>query len=78
MFEVTLTPHQGGEKARDPAAAVAHATSVGAGEVARMSIDKRFTGDLEATSTGEMRSTATGEPGCAAYVAIEWVRGSLR
>lgn len=43
----------------------------------RMSIDKRFHGDLEATSLGEMLSAGTGVPGSAGYVAIERVTGTL-
>ncbi|WP_424684130.1 DUF3224 domain-containing protein [Frateuria sp. YIM B11624] len=43
----------------------------------RMSIDKRFHGDLEATSLGEMLSAGTGIPGSAGYVAIERVTGML-
>ena len=43
----------------------------------RMSIDKRFHGDLEATSLGEMLSAGTGVPGSAGYVAIERVTGML-
>jgi hypothetical protein len=43
----------------------------------RMSIDKRFHGDLEATSKGEMLSAGTGVKGSAGYVAIERVSGTL-
>ncbi len=42
-----------------------------------MSIDKRFSGDLEATSQGEMLSAMTGVQGSAGYVAIELVTGTL-
>lgn len=45
---------------------------------ARMSIDKRFSGDLEATSKGEMLSAMTEVKGSAGYVAIERVSGTLR
>jgi hypothetical protein len=45
--------------------------------LARMSIDKRFYGDLEATSKGEMLSAMTKTQGSAGYVAIEQVFGSL-
>lgn len=45
--------------------------------LARMSIDKRFHGDLEATSTGEMLSAGTSVKGSAGYVAIERVTGTL-
>jgi hypothetical protein len=43
----------------------------------RMSIDKQFHGDLEATSKGEMLSAMTGIKGSAGYVAIEKVTGTL-
>ncbi|HEY5086963.1 MAG TPA: DUF3224 domain-containing protein [Gemmatimonadaceae bacterium] len=45
--------------------------------LARMSIDKRFHGDLEATTKGEMLSAAGGVKGSAGYVAIERVTGTL-
>ncbi|MFO1369188.1 MAG: DUF3224 domain-containing protein [Marinagarivorans sp.] len=43
----------------------------------RMSIDKTFSGPLEATSQGEMLSALTATQGSAGYVAIEQVVGSL-
>lgn len=43
----------------------------------RRSIDKRFHGDLEATSHGEMLAAGTGVPGSAGYVALERVSGTL-
>jgi len=43
----------------------------------RMSIDKTFTGDLEATSKGEMLTAMTATQGSAGYVAIEQVHGNL-
>jgi hypothetical protein len=43
----------------------------------RMSIDKHFSGDLEASSQGEMLSAGTAVQGSAAYVAIERVTGTL-
>jgi hypothetical protein len=46
-------------------------------KVARMSIDKQFHGDLEATSQGEMLSAGTDTKGSAGYVAIERVIGTL-
>jgi hypothetical protein len=64
-FEVKLAP----QKADNP-----QATGSGHG---RMSIDKRFHGDLEATSQGEMLSIMTETKGSAAYVAIEKVTGAL-
>ena len=50
------------------------AASAGLG---RMSIDKQFHGDLEATSKGEMLSAMTSTQGSAGYVAIERVSGTL-
>jgi hypothetical protein len=43
----------------------------------RMSIDKQFHGDLDATSKGEMLSATTAVKGSAGYVAIEKVSGTL-
>jgi Protein of unknown function (DUF3224) len=43
----------------------------------RMSLDKQFHGDLEATSKGEMLSASTSVKGSAGYVAIERVSGTL-
>jgi Protein of unknown function (DUF3224) len=43
----------------------------------RMSIDKQFHGDLEATSKGEMLTAGTATQGSAGYVAIERVTGTL-
>ncbi|MGH8274533.1 MAG: DUF3224 domain-containing protein [Gammaproteobacteria bacterium] len=43
----------------------------------RMSIDKSFSGDLEATSKGEMLTAMTSVKGSAGYVAIEQVSGIL-
>ena len=63
-FEVTLTPQ--------PADAYADGAMLG-----RMTIDKRFHGDLEATSTGQMLSAMTPVKGSAGYVAIERVTGTL-
>jgi hypothetical protein len=62
-FQVKLTP-----RATD---STAHGT------LAKMSIDKRFEGDLEATSEGEMLSAGTNVQGSAGYVAIERVSGTL-
>jgi uncharacterized protein DUF3224 len=45
--------------------------------LARMSIDKQFHGDLEATSKGEMLAAGTEVKGSAGYVAIERVTGTL-
>lgn len=40
-------------------------------------MDKRFHGDLEATSKGEMLTAGTSVEGSAGYVAIERVSGTL-
>ena len=44
----------------------------------RMSLDKRFEGDLVATGAGEMLTALTPHQGSAGYVAIERVTGTLR
>ena len=64
-FEVTLTPRVSEDKTES--------ASPG-----RMSIDKRFHGDLEATSKGEMLMAGTAVEGSAGYVAIEIVSGTLQ
>jgi hypothetical protein len=43
----------------------------------RMTIDKQFHGDLEATSKGQMLTAGTSVQGSAGYVAIERVSGTL-
>ena len=43
----------------------------------RMSIDKTFSGELDATSKGEMLSAMTPVKGSAGYVALEQVTGEL-
>ena len=45
--------------------------------LARMTIDKTFTGDLQATSQGQMLSARTAIADSAGYVAIEKVEGAL-
>ena len=47
-------------------------------KLGRMSIDKQFTGDLQATSKGEMLSAGTEVKGSAGYVAMERVSGALK
>ncbi len=47
------------------------------GAISHLTLDKRFTGDLEATSRGQMLSTVTPIQGSAGYVAIETVKGTL-
>jgi hypothetical protein len=64
-FDVKLTPQKADNKE-------AEAASLG-----RISIDKQFHGDLEATSKGEMLTAVTGTKGSAGYVAIERVTGTL-
>lgn len=65
-FEVKLTPQK-------PDSEVAQAANLG-----RMTIDKQFHGDLEATSKGEMIATQTEIKGSAGYVAMERVTGALK
>jgi hypothetical protein len=43
----------------------------------RLAIDKRFEGDLEATSVGQMLAARGEKPESAGYVAIERLTGSL-
>jgi hypothetical protein len=52
--------------------------SAGGITLARMTIDKRFSGDLEGTSVVEMLSAGTSVKGSAGYVAIERVTGILK
>jgi len=61
-FEVKLTPQ---DDKLDPT-------------LGRMTIDKIFHGDLEATSKGQMLTASTDVKGSAGYVAVERVTGSLR
>jgi uncharacterized protein DUF3224 len=63
-FEVTLTPQSTDEEPEGST-------------LARLSIDKTFRGDLEATSRGEMLSAGTRTKGSAGYVAVERVTGAL-
>jgi hypothetical protein len=63
-FEVTLAPQAPDSGFED----------VGVG---RMTIDKRFRGDLEATSKGQMLAAMTAVKGSAGYVAMEVVTGTL-
>ena len=64
-FEVSLNPLPGYAQGED-------GISLG-----RMSIDKKFTGELTASSKGEMLSAMTSVKGSAGYVAIEQVSGTL-
>lgn len=45
--------------------------------IGRMSLDKQFHGDLQATSKGEMLAAGTDTQGSAGYVALERVSGTL-
>lgn len=45
--------------------------------IGRMLLDKRFHGDLEATSKGQMLAARSAVEGSAGYVALEEVTGSL-
>ncbi len=49
----------------------------GDASLGRMTIDKQFHGDLEATSKGQMLTAGTSVKGSAGYVAIEKVTGAL-
>ncbi len=48
------------------------------GGFSRMSLDKRFHGDLDATSRGQMTTIRTDVAGSAGYVALERVTGTLK
>ena len=63
-FEVKVLPQPAEEKVGDPT-------------VGRLSIDKTFHGDLEATSKGQMLAVGTDVKGSAGYVAMERVAGTL-
>jgi hypothetical protein len=65
-FEVKITPQK-------PDSEVAQAANFG-----RMTIDKQFHGDLEATSKGEMIASQTEVKGSGGYVAMERVTGTLK
>src|ERR1700736_6244032 len=62
-FEVKLNP-QADDKVGDPT-------------IGRMSVNKQFHGDLEATSKGQMLAVMTDVKGSAGYVAMERVNGTL-
>ncbi|MFN1835967.1 DUF3224 domain-containing protein [Balneola sp. MJW-20] len=55
----------------------AHAEGKNGITLNRMSIDKLFSGDLEAESKGEMLTAMTPIRGSAGYVAVEQVQGTL-
>jgi Protein of unknown function (DUF3224) len=62
-FEVKMTPQP--------------ADSAGSTALGRMTLDKRFHGDLEGTSKGQMLAAGTAVKGSAGYVALEEVTGTL-
>jgi hypothetical protein len=64
-FDVKLTAQEWDDKAEKAT-------------LGRMSIDKRFHGDLDATSKGEMLTAGTSVKGSAGYVALERVNGTLQ
>ena len=61
-FEVKVTPQD--DKSADPL-------------LGRMTLDKQYHGDLEATGKGQMLTAGSGVKGSGAYVAIEKVTGTL-
>jgi hypothetical protein len=63
-FEVRLSPQVDGE--------------AGGACVGRMLMDKRFAGDLVATSKGQMLAVRAAAEGSAGYVAMELVTGTLQ
>ena len=65
-FDVKVTPQK-------PDTQIARAANLG-----RLTIDKRFHGDLGGISKGEMLATQTDTPGSAGYVALERVTGTLK
>ncbi|MEP6551558.1 MAG: DUF3224 domain-containing protein [Gemmatimonadales bacterium] len=50
----------------------------GVESLGRLSIEKKFSGDIEGTSKGQMLTGGTAIKNSAAYVAIEQVSGSLK
>ncbi len=64
-FDVKLTPQGQTETAEDS-------------PIRRMSLDKQFRGDLDATSQGQMLGVQAVTAGSGGYVALEFVTGSLK
>lgn len=64
-FDVKMTPES------------MHDAATGSG-IGRMSLSKRYHGDLDATGVGEMLAAMTATPGSGGYVALERVDGSLQ
>jgi hypothetical protein len=50
---------------------------VGDASIGRMTLDKQYSGDLEATGKGQMLAIRSGVEGSAGYVAMERVSGTL-
>jgi hypothetical protein len=65
-FDVKVTPQK-------PDTQIARTANLG-----RLTIDKQFHGDLEASAKGEMLATQTDVKGSAGYVALERVTGKLQ
>ena len=65
-FDVKITPQKPDSKEAETS------------KLGRMSLDKQFHGDLEATSAGEMLAAMTEVKGSAGYVAMERVSGTLQ
>jgi hypothetical protein len=65
-FEVKVTPQK-------PDTQIARSANLG-----RLTIDKRYHGDLEASAKGEMLATQSEVKGSAGYVALERVTGKLQ
>ncbi len=63
-FEVTITPQPADDR-------------TDGATLGRMSLDKQFSGDLQATGRGQMLTAMGGVAGSAGYVAIERVTGTL-
>ena len=66
-FEVKLTP-----QSTDAPTPPGEGATLG-----RLTLDKQYTGELEARSKGEMLSAMTAVKGSAGYVAVERVDGAL-
>ena len=62
-FDVNLIPRSPGDEGENP--------------IGRMTLDKTFHGDLEATSRGQMLAFRSEVEGSAGYVAMERVTGEL-
>jgi hypothetical protein len=63
-FEVKMAPQPAQE-------------GVGDASIGRMTLDKQYSGDLEATGKGQMLAIRSGVEGSAGYVAMERVSGTL-